>query len=326
MAKDFPYTDGVIAVKETYLLGDKLYKLCEANAEEAFRTLRESGFGGGAEVSYVYDYEKLVAADDRDICSFIGEYAPTNAEKEYFLAPRDFHNAKAIVKAAYLGCDPAPMFAPDGIYAVELLKSCFENGDFTPLNPCLAEAMQKGLEAVSGEEEKSVAGAEIGIIFERALYAHLSAVCRKNGFLKKMIAQKADMTNIMTALRSQTPEYAANNYVSGGKLSEGTLLKIFDENPDNAERALDGTEYKEFYRLCFAAKRASLPMTEGERIADSVETLTLQKNRFELKRSQPFLYYVLRRKAQNADVRILIGGLLAGADEKEIQKRLRSVR
>jgi len=325
MAKDFPYTDGVIAVKETYLLGDKLYKLCEANAEEAFRALRESGFGGGAEVSYVYDYEKLVAADDRDICSFIREYAPTNVEKEYFFAPRDFHNAKAIVKAAYLGCDPAPMFAPEGIYAVELLKSCFEKGDFTPLNPCLAEAMQKGSEAIGGEE-KDVAGAEIGIIFERALYSHLSAVCRRNGFLKKMIAQKADMANIMTALRSQTPEYAANNYVSGGKLSEGTLNNIFDGNPEKAEKALDGTEYKEFYLLCLSAKRASFPMTEGERIADSVETLSLQKNRFELKRSQPFLYYVLRRKAQNADVRILIGGLLAGADEKEIQKRLRSVR
>ena len=45
MAKDLAYLNGVIAVKETYLLGSKLLKFCEASADEVFRSLSECGFG-----------------------------------------------------------------------------------------------------------------------------------------------------------------------------------------------------------------------------------------------------------------------------------------
>ena len=42
-------------------------------------------------------------------------------------------------------------------------------------------------------------------------------------------------------------------------------------------------------------------------------------------RNQPFLYYVFRRRAENADVRILFVCLLAGMKDYEIKARLRSV-
>ena len=44
MVKDATYTNGVIAVKEKYLLKDKIFKMCEGGAEEALRALTDSGF------------------------------------------------------------------------------------------------------------------------------------------------------------------------------------------------------------------------------------------------------------------------------------------
>ncbi len=76
-------------------------------------------------------------------------------------------------------------------------------------------------------------------------------------------------------------------------------------------------------KLCLADKNAGRPMTDAERFADGFELDFLAKKKYELKRSQPFLYYVFRRKAENANVRILTGGLLAGIDERGIRKRLR---
>ncbi|MDE6667852.1 MAG: hypothetical protein K2K38_05845, partial [Clostridia bacterium] len=95
MHKSVDYVNGVIAVKEVYLLGDKISKLCDASAEDAFRAVSEGGFGKGADAVSVYEYEKLLYADERDLDAFIREYATTNAEKAYLLSPRDFHNAKA---------------------------------------------------------------------------------------------------------------------------------------------------------------------------------------------------------------------------------------
>ena len=110
MGKDLNYTNGVIAVREKYLLKDKILKLCETSAEDALRSLLESGFGKGVEISSVYDYEKLVAADEKSIDEFIREYAPSRAETEYLLSPRDFHNAKALVKAIYPPIQNALLF------------------------------------------------------------------------------------------------------------------------------------------------------------------------------------------------------------------------
>lgn len=98
MATDVLYTDGVIAAREKYLLKDKLVKLCESGPEDALRAVTESGFGKGTEIVSVYDYEKLVAADEAAIDAFILEYSPSEAEKTYLLAPRDFHNLKALLK------------------------------------------------------------------------------------------------------------------------------------------------------------------------------------------------------------------------------------
>ena len=69
---DVEYTNGVIAAREKYLLKDKIARLCELDAEDAFRALLDSGFGGGAETAIsVHDYEKLIFAEEAKIDEFI---------------------------------------------------------------------------------------------------------------------------------------------------------------------------------------------------------------------------------------------------------------
>ena len=325
MAKDVIYTNGIIAVKENSLLKDKIFKLCEGSAEDAFRALIECGFGKGAEVDSLYDFEKLLQADESDLDAFIREYAPDEAVAAYLLSPRDFHNAKALVKAEYLNIKVDDMLAPKGLIEPSQIAECIKNKAYSGVNEYLAKAIKEACELFGSEEGNAqVSGAEVGIIFDKALYEHFSKACSKNSFLKKVVAAKADMTNILTALRSQTPEYASSFYLSGGKLSNETLLKLFNEDVEKAERALDGTDYKDFAKTCFAQKNAGQPLTEGEKILESFETDLLSKNKYELKRTQPFLYYVFRRRAENANVRILFVCLLAGMNENDLKKRLRS--
>ena len=86
MGKDVIYTNGVIAAREKYLLKEKLLRLCEGKAEDAFRILLESGYGSGAEAEGAYDYEALIGAEERSLDDFIREYAPSEAEAAYLLA------------------------------------------------------------------------------------------------------------------------------------------------------------------------------------------------------------------------------------------------
>jgi vacuolar-type H+-ATPase subunit C/Vma6 len=320
MAKDLTYTNGVVAVKELSLLGGKIAKFAEASAEEAFQAVVASGFGKGAEVSSVAGYEALLAADARDTDAFILEYAPTRAEREYLLSPRDFHNAKALFKARAAGVSAEPLLAPDGIHTVSEIEECMKAEDFSPLGDALKGACEEAFALPEGQRT----GAEIGLIFERALFAHLARETKHGGLLKSFAARRADMTNLLTAYRAEDFASARRAFVGGGKLKEEDFA-LFFENAEKAKEVFARAGYGTFSEACDEAKGAGMPYTQAERMLEMLEIDYLATHRYEMKRTQPFLYYVFRRRADNVNVRILLVCLAAGMDEREIKRRFRTL-
>lgn len=322
---DPAYTNGVIAVREKTLLKEKLLRFCEMSAEESFRALLESGFGGGAETaSGVHEYEKLIAAEEKKIDDFIREYAPTSAEREYLLSPRDFHNAKALIKAAHLGVSADRLLAPEGLLSIDLIKECVQTGDFTKImafNAYLGGACKQAQAFL----EEQTDGAKVGEIFEKALYACLWATAKKSAPLRALICAKADMTNILTAFRAGDSQRAKDMYLPVGKLTEKQLNLLFLEDEKKIKEGFAATPYAAFVGECLEAKAKGLPMTVAEKIVDGYDAEYFAARRFALEKSEPFLYYVFRRRAENANVRVVFACLLAGQNEAEIKKRLRAI-
>ncbi|MCD8286930.1 MAG: V-type ATPase subunit [Clostridia bacterium] len=321
MAMDPMFTNGVIAVKEKYFLRDKLTRMCEMGAEDAFRLLIESGFGQGAVADSYREYEALLEADEKDTDKFIRDFAPSAADAEYLLAPRDFHNAKAIVKADIMGVPVDRMLAPEGSVPVDKIKLAYTSGDTDKLPEEMARAFDEVKEYLAGGDKE---GAEIGIIFDKALYRHLAANCKRPAVLRKFVAGKADMQNILTCMRSSSMDYAKKYLVEGGSIKERKLAKLF-ESEDEGMKAMSGTGLEAFARMCYDAKAEKKPLSEAEKVLESYETDSLAKNRFDLKASEPFLYYIFRRRAENENVRIVMASLIAGMPEKWIKERLRGV-
>ena len=317
---DSLYTNGVIAVKEKDLLKDKVFRLCEMKAEDAFRMLTESGFGSGAEED---GFEALAVKEERALDEFIRTYAPSAAYAEYLLAPRDFHNAKALLKAEYLHTDAEKMLAPEGLYSVSEMAVKIKNGDYGAFYPELASALQEAAEGL--KEESGVSGADIGGIFECALYRRLVSACKRSKTLKNMIAQKADMTNLLTAFRSAERAYAEKMYVEGGKLKPSDLACVFGKDDEKAERTFRGTPYEQFCAACFLARSEGKPFTEAETMLGSFEADYFAARKYELEGKLPFLYYVLRRRNEIKNVRMIFVCLAAGMPEQDIKKRLRAV-
>ena len=313
---DSVFTNGVIAVKEKSLLGDKLLRFCEMSAEEVLRTLKESGFGSSAESS---DGEKLCETEESALDGFIREYAPTKYELAYLLAPRDFHNAKALCKAELLGTEADKLLAPEGLIPVTDITAAIKSGDYEALGKELGAAVKE----VFGCEE--ITGAEIGAIFDSALFRHLSICCRFRPLLKKLLAGRADRINILTALRAAGREFAEKLYVDGGILKKQQLNRIFEGETEGAEKTFDGTPYADFYKMCLAAKEKGMPFTGAEQALESFEAEYFWEKRFELEGKQPFLYYVFRRRAEIQNVRIILVCLNAGLSAADIKKRLRAV-
>ena len=322
MAVALAYTEGVIAVREKYLLKDRILRLCEMTADDAFRSLLEYGYGGGAETAQsIYDYEKLIEREEQALDEFILEFAPSKADAAYLLAPRDFHNAKALMKARILGENAEKMLASRGLVDIAAIASCVNAGGYAELSamPELRSACEQ-VETLLSEDVPS--GREIGLICERAQYAFLLKNCRKSRSLKRSIVAKIDMTNLLTAFRAASFEDAENAFIAGGKLKNSDIANAVSDGWKNGAAY---EKYPEFLQLCRAAKEKSAPMTLAEKYRDAFDVERLAENRYELKRDEPFLYYVLSRKAENANVRIIFALQLLGASEQEIKKRLRGI-
>lgn len=313
---DYGFTNGAIAVKERTLLGDKILRFTEMTAEEVLRTLRESGFGSGAEE---IDGEALCEAEERALDAFIREYAPSLTELKFLLSPRDFHNAKALTKAARVGASAEKLLAPEGLVPIADLASAISNRNYSSIEGELAEAIREALEG------KELTGAEVGAIFDVALYKHLYAVCKRRTVLKKLLAGRADRLNILTAMRAENRQFAEKLFVGGGTLGKKHFDKIFSSDGDTAATALDGTAYKQFYALCLSAKEKGMPFTEAERALESFEIEYFAERKYELEGREPFLYYVFRRRAEIQNVRIVLVCLNASLSAQEIKQRLRAV-
>lgn len=323
MAIDVTYTNGVIAAREKYLLKDKIFRLCELTAEDAFRSLVESGYGNGALVGAdAYAFEELIKAEEDSVDKFIREYAPSKADKGYLLSPRDFHNAKALLKAEYLNSSVENMLAPEGEIAVGVLLDCVKNKDFSALetiNPALQKACEETCKLL---ETDTVSGSQIGEIFEKYAYEYYSSLVKRNATLKKLLAYRVDATNILTAFRAGEQVLAETKYLPGGKLDKKTLSLLFLSEEEVLAK-FSGTEYKEFVEECYESKRKGLPYSNAEKMRDGYEISFFSKIKYELRKNQPFLYYVFRRRIENANVRILFVCLLAGLSEGDIKRRLR---
>ena len=320
---DVQYTNGVIAVREKNFLGEKLLRICEMQPEDAFRFLLDSGFGAGAEgVNDVHDFEKLVAIEDSRLYAFIREYAPSKAELEYLLVPNDFHNAKALLKAKSLGVSADNMLASEGLIAIKTLSDCVNEGDFAPLKDFAY--LKTACEEVSALLEEDKDGAKVGQIFDKALFEQLWQVLKGKKFLRGLLSEKADVTNVLTALRSKDAESALDSYLPHGKLKITELEKLFDTDAEKTKKYFANTEYADFISVCLTAKEKGKPLSEGEKVRDSREVEYFARRKYELQKSEPFLYFVYRKKTELSNVRIAFVCLNAGLSETAIKARLRS--
>lgn len=321
---DVEYINGIVATMEKRLLKDKLLRCAEQTPEEAYRTLTESGYGLGVlNDRGLYGYENLIEAEERSLDAFIRECAPSKAELFYLLAPRDFHNAKALIKAKYLGGSAQSMLAPEGLVPLATLNKAVTENVFDGIYPELKCAIQEANELISSEESTPT-GAETGVIFEKALYSALKKNV-KRGLLKRTIIARADMLNILIAFRSQSVQEAEKSFVDGGKLTKKQLSVILVGDGVKICSTFALTPYSEFVNKCLECRENKVPFSDAEKQVASLERSQLEKNKYDLENNEPFLYYVFRRRAENADVRIVFVCLLAGMNETQIKKRLRSV-
>lgn len=304
----YEYVNGIIAVRETLLLKNKLDALASLSVKEIFKQLSELPYGQGNSSSGEEDYKELVAFNEKELARFIDEFAPSDGERAFFLLKYDYENLKAVVKSDIGGLNDDLLFGKEGLYTIDFLKESYLKGS-------LPTYMQKCVDEI--KENQNPDGAFIGEVILRYYYTDLlSRVKRKS--LRGLIKKEADVNNLLKVLR--VAEFDENTKLIKGSLQRESFISFVDETKSTAERIRGLGLLKELGEL--ALKEG---LAKAERQAEREKLKIFSDKKYSLSKYEPFVWYVLQRINENKNVCILFSCKLAGLNEEQIKKRFRKV-
>lgn len=312
MSYDVTFTNGVIKSKECTLLGGKIERMIEGTYDEAVKTLRDSGFGGGVISA---DIDALIRGEEEAINTFIRQYSPDAKTTEFLLADYDFHNAEGLVKVKYAGADEQRILTVDGFYTVDKIRDYIDGGSGDGLCEELKEAIKESVALFEGGIKD---GFEVDCIFKRALMKRLSAVA-KGKQLKSILSSRADNANVSSALRSRDEELMKKMFVEGGKLP---LSRIIELCKLSVHEILDG-KWDDSVRSACRDLMEGKPFERLEKDADDYPLVMLSATAYEMKGKEPFIGYIYKRRADVRNARIVAVSLRAGISPQAIKKKIR---
>lgn len=316
MRYDTIFTNGVIKSREKFLLGDKLERMVESTPEEAFKLLKEGGFGGESAVATDVDADALIRAEECAVNAFIREYAPDEKTEAFLLAEYDFHNAEALIKCKYAGASEEKTLAEEGLYTVEDLKKAIEGEQTSkPINKILLSVI---LDTAESFNQGKANGFTVDCAFKKALFEYMRSFA-KNKKLKSILEDRADVANVSSALRSRDFALAEKMFVCGGKLPISRIKELCEL----AYEDIEAGDYDAWIKEAAASTGKGRPLSEAEKKGDDFGLELLYLTRYDMVGVEPFILYVLRRRAEIRNARIIIVSLSAGLSPVEIRNKMR---
>ena len=315
MAYDIAFTNGVVKSRERYLLGDKIERMADSGADEILKILKDSGFGGDIAATTLQDAEALIRAEERAVNEFIKEYAPDKRTAAFLLADYDFHNAEALVKCKWAGADKSKLLSCEGAFAISEIEAATDGREND-----LPEILTQTIKDVADTFEKGTAnGFTVDCAFKRALFAYKRSVA-KDKKLKQILCDAADAANVSSAFRSRDFSLAEQMLVEGGKLPLSQIKALCEMSLEQIEGGDFSPEIKRAAEKALSGK----PLTELEKLTADYPIELLNRTRYDMIGKEPFLLYVLKRRAEIANVRIITVSVSAGIDGSRIKEKLRS--
>ncbi len=307
------FSNGVIKSLEKDLTTNSVLNrlIEEPTYKDAYRSVVEQGFGGGAEG----DLSTLIDAELFKLDDFVREYSPSDEYSVFCLRKNDYFIAEASLRAKYIK-GYSPILKRKGL--IENLPEKIQIADKVVPKKLLAayeeaeRAFQKGV----------ASGVSISTIFLSAYYAELLSVVKTKN-LRDYLKNEIDCKNISSALRAKRKDEAKALFLQGGNISEEVVFSLVGADGEVGLSKFAFTPFFEMAKVAIEEKSANKPLVAFEALAESYPLLEAKKKKYKTEGATPFLLYYLYRKAEIRNVGIVLSGKKANMPTEEIKRRLR---
>ena len=310
------------ALESKMLTRERRERMLEARTnEDAAKVLTECGYEG-LEPLTAANLELSLKHSREEVFAELGELSPNVRLVDVFRMKYDSHTAKALVKCAATGQDPARMLIDAGRVSPEKFRDAFQKGELGELPQALQKAIPQAQEtlAATGDPQRS------DFQLDRAYYGELTAVAQDSGsaFLQEYVRLLIDAANLKSAVRTirmhKNLEFLYDVLVEGGDIdcsqisaavTTGAKLEPVFTGPLQEAAAL-GDEIS-----------GGGSQTAFEKACDDAVGKLLQQSRMVPFGDGVLISYAAARENDITAARIILSGRLSGVPTPSIRERLR---
>ncbi len=302
--------------------------------EALARMLEAPGLHEAAALAQEAGYKDLEPLDSRRLedalnarrAAEFAELRPLVPQPELldvFCLRYDYHNAKALIKAAACGRDGERLLSRAGRVTPEVLLAAWKAGELNPLPEALAAAMAEAQDTLSRTKDPQLAD----VVLDRAWLSEMQTLAQKAGskFLQGYVRLCVDEANLRTALRVRRMgkgwDFLAPLPIVGGDVPPSDVVKalrldaplaplysgILAQAAETGERAV-------------AEKASLLP---AERLCERALRQYLKGAGLIALGPEALICYICALEREIGFVRTVLSGRLSGLDGEKIRERLR---
>ena len=279
----------VRAMETTLLTAERMERLLEARSdEEVSKLLQDCGYPE-LDAARPEAMDAALSQAREELLTDLGDGAPDPRYIDIFKLKYDYHNAKAILKAAAMGTSPDRMLMDMGRIGAAELKTAVESGELDKLPGALPAAVAEAKSVLDTTRDPQLSD----IVLDRWMYRDMAQVAEDTGsqFLRGYVETQIDAANLRALIRTlrmgKNADFLAGVLFESGTVEPAAILAEFEKRCDDAVSD-------------YLAGAQMIPFGEA-----------------------PLLAYLAARETEYTNIRILLMGRAAGLSPEVIRSRLR---
>ena len=263
----------VRAMETTLMTPERMERLLEAHSEdEVTRLLQDCGYPA-LDAARPERMDAALSEAREALLADLGGSAPDAGFIDIFKLKYDYHNAKAVLKAAAVGTDPARMFMDMGRIPASELKSAMESSELDTLPGLLPEAVAEAKNVLDTTRDPQLSD----ITLDGWMYRDMARTAERTGsaFLRGYVAAQIDAANLRSLIRTlrmgKNAGFLAGALLEGGETEPAALLAVAENGGSGLAELYAPTRFAAAAEAGAAALKGGT-LTEFEKQCDDAVT------------------------------------------------------
>ena len=314
----------VRAMETTLLTAERMERLLEARSdEEVSKLLQDCGYPE-LDAARPEAMDAVLSQAREELLTDLGDGAPDPRYIDIFKLKYDYHNAKAILKAAAMGTSPDRMLMDMGRIGAAELKTAVESGELDKLPGALPAAVAEAKSVLDTTRDPQLSD----IVLDRWMYRDMAQVAEDTGsqFLRGYVETQIDAANLRALIRTlrmgKNVDFLAGVLFESGTVEPAAILAAANHPAGGLNEIYGPTRFAQAAEAGEAALKGG-SLTEFEKRCDDAVSDYLAGAQMIPFGEAPLLAYLAARETEYTNIRILLMGRAAGLSPEVIRSRLR---